>query len=386
MAKVSDENKKVIKNDKKRNNRQNKTSNTEKNNKNKKGVKDAYNWLVNVITKNKLISLIVALLLVIIIIIIAILMTSDRVVMTIGGTDYTKKDYMIYLYSVKYNYFGGDNMDIPDATLNSPVDENSDITLGEYLKEKATTELKIASAIKKMADENNITITSKEEKELREEKAEYIDSLGGKSAFKKLLKENNTDEESYDKMARTDKLYELLYDNLYAEGKLNDLTDEQKSQAKIEYKDTYIKLKQVILTIVDLDTNKTLSETVINQKQALANTILEKAKSGQNFDELISKYSEDAEGKEPPYDLYYKKGELLEELENAVGTLDTGGISNVIKTKYAFHIIQRQALDDAKLNDFYDEKRSEKLLEDIYKSLDQLSVIYQDEYDKLKIN
>lgn len=386
MAKVSDENKKVIKNDKKRNNRQNKTSNTEKNNKNKKRVKDAYNWLVNVITKNKLISLIVALLLVIIIIIIATLMTSDRVVMTIGGTDYTKKDYMIYLYSVKYNYFGEDNMDIPDATLNSPVDENSDITLGEYLKEKTTTELKIASAIKKMADENNITITSKEEKELREEKAEYIDSLGGKSAFKKLLKENNTDEESYDKMARTDKLYELLYDNLYAEGKLNDLTDEQKSQAKIEYEDTYIKLKQVILTIVDLDTNKTLSETVINQKQALANTILEKAKSGQNFDELISKYSEDAEGKEPPYDLYYKKGELLEELENAVGTLDTGGISNVIKTKYAFHIIQRQALDDAKLNDFYDEKRSEKLLEDIYKSLDQLSVIYQDEYDKLKIN
>lgn len=386
MAKVSDENKKVIKNDKKRNNRQNKTSNTEKNNKNKKRVKDAYNWLVNVITKNKLISLIVALLLVIIIIIIAILMTSDRVVMTIGGTDYTKKDYMIYLYSVKYNYFGEDNMDIPDATLNSPVDENSDITLGEYLKEKTTTELKIASAIKKMADENNITITSKEEKELREEKTEYIDSLGGKSAFKKLLKENNTDEESYDKMAKTDKLYELLYDNLYAEGKLNDLTDEQKSQAKIEYEDTYIKLKQVILTIVDLDTNKTLSETVINQKQALANTILEKAKSGQNFDELISKYSEDAEGKEPPYDLYYKKGELLEELENAVGTLDTGGISNVIKTKYAFHIIQRQALDDAKLNDFYDEKRSEKLLEDIYKSLDQLSVIYQDEYDKLKIN
>ena len=185
-------------------------------------------------------------------------------------------------------------------------------------------------------------------------------------------------------MAKTDKLYKLIYDALYSEGKVNDLTDEEKEEARSEYYANYKKIKQIVLATVDSTTKESLSETTINQKEALAKAILEEAQSGVNFDDLIKKYSEDAVAKEPPYDMYYQNGDLLEEIEGMVNNLNTGDIGEV-KTKYAIHIIQRQELDDAKLSVVYEKKREEKLLKNVSESLEKISIIYQNAFEKLKI-
>ena len=116
----------------------------------------------------------------------------------------------------------------------------------------------------------------------------------------------------------------------------------------------------------------------------MAKAILEEAQSGVNFDDLIKKYSEDAVAKEPPYDMYYQNGDLLEEIEGMVNNLNTGDIGEV-KTKYAIHIIQRQELDDAKLSVVYEKKREEKLLKNVSESLEKISIIYQNAFEKLKI-
>ena len=90
-------------------------------------------------------------------------------------------------------------------------------------------------------------------------------------------------------MSETDKLYKRIIKKLYSENKRNDLTEEEKNNANETYKDNYIKLKQIILTTVDLNTGKSLNDTTINQKEKLANGIVEEAKNGTNFDDLIKK-------------------------------------------------------------------------------------------------
>lgn len=354
---------------------------SEKNDKSKEGLRYKIGDLLR---KNKLFAF--SILAFTILVVTILPLTKNNIVLTIDGVNYTKDDYMIYLYSVKYNYFGKDNTSIPEATLNAKVNDSTDITIKEYLKEKTTNELKTAAVIKNIAKENNIKLTKKARKELKEEKEDYIKSLGGKSKFKKLLRDNHTTEKAYDNMATTDKLYELVLSSLYGNGKLNDLTLEEKETFKNEYYTSYKKIKQIILATIDTKTNQSLNTTLINQKKALAETIRIEAENGVDFDELIQKYSEDAIGKKPPFDVYYKDGELLSELDEAVDSLKPGDISNVIKTKYAFHIIEKQKLDEEKLEEFYDDKREEKLLKYVSENLENLSIIYQNNYDKLKIN
>ena len=131
-------------------------------------------------------------------------------------------------------------------------------------------------------------------------------------------------------------------------------------------------------------TKKSLSDTTINQKNTLANTIHDLSVSGTDFDSLVSKYSEAAVDKEPPYYEYYKKGELITELEEAIVKLGNNEISEVIQTKYAIHIIKKLELDDSKFNEYLDELREQKALKDLKDTLDTLKVIYRDAYKKIK--
>ena len=107
-------------------------------------------------------------------------------------------------------------------------------------------------------------------------------------------------------MSETDKLYKRIVKKIYSENKRNDLTEEEKNNANETYKDNYIKLKQIILTTVDLNTGKSLNDTTINQKEKLANSIVEEAKNGTNFDDLIKKYSEAYDENQTDFELYYK--------------------------------------------------------------------------------
>lgn len=305
-------------------------------------------------------------------------------VISIDDDNYTKSDYMIYLYSAKYNYYGNKVNDIKSSDLDVMYDDESKITVRDYLNEVAVGDIKTASAIKTIARKNNIELSSDDENELNHDKDAFIKKLGGKKEYKKFLRQNNTTDEAYDKMSATDKLYRKIIKKLYSEGKMNDLTQDEKNNANSTYKDNYIKLKQIVLTTIDLQTGNNLSSTTINQKEALANSIVNEAKSGVSFDSLIKKYSEAVDDNDTNYELYYKKGELLSELESEVLKLSPGEVSNPIKTKYAYHIILRLELDDSKLNNYYDDLREEKCINDIKIALKDLKITYHDAYEKIK--
>lgn len=308
---------------------------------------------------------------------------KDKVLLTINDYDYDIKEYNIYVYSAKYNYFGKDVENISQNDLNAMYDDSNNIKVIDYLKSVALNDLKTNAAIKEMALDNNVSLSKADLKELDKEKKEFIKSLGGQSEYKKFLKENSTSDDAYDEMCKTDKLYKKLVKEIYGDGKLNDLTSEEIEQAKVDYASNYFKIEQVILPIVNVSTGKNLDTTVINQKEVLANSIVEFARKGQDMEELIKKYSEGYDSSKP-LESYYKKGELVSELEQVVLKLNPGEVSNSIKTKYAYHVIKRLELDDAKLDDYLEELREQKCIKDLKNYIDKLKIVYQDAYEKNK--
>lgn len=310
---------------------------------------------------------------------------SNPTVLDIEGKKYTKDDYMLYLYSNKIALFGEKIEKLSKSTLNSLISENSNLTVKEYLEKQTLSQIKTAYVVEQLAKTYDIELSKSDLKSLEKEKEEYIKKVGGKKEFKKLLKRNNTSEKAYNRVAKTDKLYKLIYQNMYAKDKAKDLTSAEKQIATDEYYKTYKKIKQIVLSTIDLDTKKSLSASVINQKEKLINTILNEAKAGSDFDELIKIYSEDANGNDGPYDIYYVDGQMSKEIEASVNNMAAEQISNVVETNYGYHIVKRENLDDSYLEQFYDKKREEKLLNDISLKVKELEINNHNSYKNLEI-
>lgn len=364
-----------------------KVGENKKTNNSKKNVKK-----VNVVDKLKkmdrkyiliMSSLLLIILLTILIIIPKIYLNQTMVV--VDGMEYKRSDYMIYLYSAKVDRFGEKNTKLPKATLNGIVDTETNITLAQLLKEEALNNIKIDAAIRNIAKKNNVSLDDTDYSKLNEEKIRYISILGDKSDFNKMLKENNTSEKSYDRMMETQYLYDKLLTNLYAKGKDKDLTNKEMESAKLSYINDYYKIKQIVLFTVNESSGEKISTSEINEKEKLIEKILKEYKDGKNFDYLIKKYSEDVIDSDATLDIYFRKGTMIEDVEKTVQLLENGEVSDVVTSNLGFHIILREKLDYEALDEYYEYKRSEKLLTDISNIIKELPIILEDSYSKFKV-
>ncbi len=335
----------------------------------------------NFVMKHKIIfGIFLIIILIIIFTLLFLKLSLNFTAITINDDKYSKADMNMSLYNLKYNYFGKDASEIPDATLEEQL-SSVGMTVSEYLKSEAVNELKYRSVIKKIADDNNITLTEEEKEEINSNIKSVINSFGSHGKFKKFLSKNKITEKAYKSYLESDKLYDKVFEELYASGKKNYLTDEEIKKETSNYYKEYYKVNQIVLGIVDTNTLESLTDTVINQKKTLIETILEKAKSGVDFEELVKKYSEEASSDN---NLYFTKDDVLEEVYNAVDSLKEDEISEIIKTKYAYSIIKRLKLDDRKLDEYLEKKAKIKFNNDITTKAEDYKVFYENAYKKIK--
>lgn len=335
----------------------------------------------NFVMKHKIIfGIFLIIILIIIFTLLFLKLSLNFTAITINDDKYSKADMNMSLYNLKYNYFGKDASEIPDATLEEQL-SSVGMTVSEYLKSEAVNELKYRSVIKKIADDNNITLTEEEKEEINSNIKSVINSFGSHGKFKKFLSKNKITEKAYKSYLESDKLYDKVFEELYASGKKKYLTDEEIKKETSNYYKEYYKVNQIVLGIVDTNTLESLTDTVINQKKTLIETILEKAKSGVDFEELVKKYSEEASSDN---NLYFTKDDVLEEVYNAVDSLKEDEISEIIKTKYAYSIIKRLKLDDRKLDEYLEKKAKIKFNNDITTKAEDYKVFYENAYKKIK--
>lgn len=335
----------------------------------------------NFVMKHKIIfGIFLIIILIIIFTLLFLKLSLNFTAITINDDKYSKADMNMSLYNLKYNYFGKDASEIPDATLEEQL-SSVNMTVSEYLKSEAVNELKYRSVIKKIANDNNITLTEEEKNEINSNIKSVINSFGSHGKFKKFLSKNKITEKAYKSYLESDKLYDKVFEELYKSGKKNYLTDEEIKKETSNYYNEYYKANQIVLGIVDKNTLESLTDTVINQKKTLIETILKEAKSGVDFEELVKKYSEEASSDN---NLYFTKDDVLEEVYNVVDSLKEDEISDIIKTKYAYSIIKRLPLDDKKLNDYLEKKAKIKFNNDITTKAEDYKVFYENAYKKIK--
>ena len=89
-------------------------------------------------------------------------------------------------------------------------------------------------------------------------------------------------------------------------------------------------------------TNKIKCSHILVKKQSEAIEILDKIKKGEKFAKMARQFSTDSGSAKRDGSLgYFGRGKMVKEFENAAFALQTGEISEPIKTQYGYHIIKR---------------------------------------------
>jgi peptidyl-prolyl cis-trans isomerase SurA len=78
-----------------------------------------------------------------------------------------------------------------------------------------------------------------------------------------------------------------------------------------------------------------------------AQEALQKAKSGEKFDELAVKYSDGSTAKDGGDLGFFSRGKMVKEIEDAAFSLRRGQVSDIIRTKYGFVIIKVEEKHEA---------------------------------------
>lgn len=83
-----------------------------------------------------------------------------------------------------------------------------------------------------------------------------------------------------------------------------------------------------------------LSDTAKAEKRLLAESVLKRARQGEDFPTLVREYSEDDASKERSGEYVFSRGQMTPEFEAAAFSLEAGKISDVITTASGYHIIK----------------------------------------------
>ncbi|MDD3818482.1 MAG: peptidylprolyl isomerase [Actinomycetota bacterium] len=274
----------------------------------------------------------------------------------------------------------------------SEVDEYVDIaksadTSGELasneeslnnLKVNIIDSLIVTKLLEKYAEENNITVTDEEAKE---QLNLIINSYPSEEDFEKILKENDIDREFLEKELRSQLLTEKIY-NKVTEDVI--VTDEEVEQYYEDNKETQFlvpesaKAAHILVMFPWKKDNSEETEEGRKEAREKIEMIKEKLENGEDFEELARTYSDDETTKENGGDLgYVYKGQMVDEFDNVLFSLDIGEISDIVETDMGYHIIKVYEYKKEYVEDFEEVKDSIKeYLLSLYKNSKWQDFIY----------
>jgi len=104
------------------------------------------------------------------------------------------------------------------------------------------------------------------------------------------------------------------------------------------------KARHILIKTEEGDTPEALSK-----KRERAEKILKLAKSGEDFAELAKQYSEGPTGPKGGDLGTFSRGQMVKPFEDAAFSLKEGGISDIVKTQFGYHIIKMEKIEPARI-------------------------------------
>lgn len=211
----------------------------------------------------------------------------------VNGGFVTYGDYLFELKSIKQYYASQKG---PDGKPSVDFTTNEGKAKLEELKKQIMTQLKTDTVTRQLIKENKIQVT---DKEVNEQIDQITQASGG-----------------------TEKVKEVL--NNYYGWTYNDFKD------KVRFQVAKQKLEEKV----------TSDDGANAQAKAKADDLLKQIRGGADFAELAKKNSQDSSAANGGDLGFFGKGQMVQEFEAAAFALQPNQVSEVVKSKFGYHIIK----------------------------------------------
>ena len=309
----------------------------------------------------------------------------DAIVASLNGNG-ASADLVAYWigYDVSYldsymQYYTGSSLDW-DYTLS----DGTNIT--DYIKSNVYSSVKQHLVLENLANKYGVTLTEGQESAMADSDQTYIDQYGSEEAFEEEIAKLGMRRETYDRVARSNYLYQNLYQLYNTEGSALYASDEDLAVYAADQ--NYITADHILLSTKDLTTGEALTDEQKAEKKALAEEIKQKLDACEGdideltalFQELADQYSEDPGRETYPTGYTFTTGSMVQEFEDAAYALSEGEVSEVVESSFGYHILLRLPLDKAAAAD---EVRDEYFSNFIAEQMDSAVIATSEDYDKL---
>lgn len=214
-----------------------------------------------------------------------------------------------------------------------------------------------------------IALTEEEIREINYDNAEMAASFGSMDYFLQALDVYHMSAYYYDYYSKLSVLYEKLRNYYLQNGVI--LTEEADIRAMLST-DVFVHAKHILIMNNEGDTPE--------ENRALADSILEQLKNGEDFDTLMNTYSEDTGLTAYPDGYYFFHDEMDEAFADAAFALKDGEMSEVVESSYGYHIILRCQKEDAYIDENFDSIKSTYQSLRFYEALDAEYADWTTEY------
>lgn len=228
----------------------------------------------------------------------------------------TRPEIMVYLTNIQNRYESVYGSKIWDTNLEG-------VTLEENVKDIAIAQIAQIKTMNLMAETYQVELTEEEKKQARNAAQVYFESLNDTETELMGVSQDMI-ERMYEEFALAQKVYQYTIRDINPE-----ISDDEARTITVQH--ILIKTYAVDGTGKKIEYTKQSKENAYKE----ACEVLKLAKEGEDFDELIRKYSEDDQAT-----YSFGKGEMNPEFEEAAFNLGNGEISNVVETEFGYHIIK----------------------------------------------
>ncbi len=263
--------------------------------------------------------------------------TADKkdVVVTVDGKEYGIDRFNLYFYDAQDEYLkdaGYTNAsEIPADFWDKKVDGKK--TNLEVVKEKALADLIDDVVAYNKAIERDITISNDEKSYISNQISQLKQDKVSLAQFEYMGISVDEFEDYYMESAYIQYLISQMVEK-------EEIVPEEADVSKY-YETEFVKAKHILIPTINQETNQPLSEKAVEEAKQKAADILNKIKSGADFDEIMNTESKDPGLATAPEGYVFTKGEMVLPFEKAAFALKINEVSDLVTTDYGIHIIKR---------------------------------------------
>ncbi len=261
---------------------------------------------------------------------------KDEPVLKVEGEDLMLSNAFVYIHQIKSMY--------PLDVFQNEYEKG--LTIEEFFIKELKNVLAKQVFTANMAKEQGVELNDEDQKKADEQVNKIFES---KSITQEDVDQYGITREMLKKVILSGLLEQKLFENMAKEINVeqdkvdealdHDMNYKMMTTTGAEKLNDSVELRHILVKTID-DAQQPLDEEKKAEAKAKAESILKKAKDGEDFEKLAKEFTDDTASKENGGKMTILRGQTVPEFEEAAFALENGEISELVETMYGYHIIK----------------------------------------------